>query len=475
MNDMAESIPESQLQFIQLVAKNRLVSPDDVHEAIDLFHRYQKAGGEVPSIGRILVAKGWLNIQRAEALLRHVIFKEPLNLQISEAADSGATKPPSAIVPALPSAEFEEFEDVGLEPPGSNVDLHVSGITNRSNLNEKQELIQGLGALILPPELTAIKEYKITQVIGEGAMGVVYRAHQVSMDRIVALKVLPAARTKDQRFVEEFLTEARNAGRLNHPNLIRVHEVVKKDVGKSGEIYYYSMEYVEGQRLDEWMDECEGGRLNPKEAIDVFVQVAAALDYGYRFKVIHREIRPNTIMVAEDGQAKLADLGLTKGESTRFLDGENAYYVAPEQAKGLPVDTRTDIYSLGCCLFHCLTGEAPFWGGPPKEVLNRRFEIPTPDPCEMNPDVPADIAEIVVKMMARDPMERYQTPAEVMDALKRIAAGYSATTLLAKPLPSRPNVKKPFKSRYGSPRRGAQGGNKIPLRAGRVRRKRYRP
>src|SRR6185436_710547 len=111
--------------------------------------------------------------------------------------------------------------------------------------------------------------------------------------------------------------------------------------------------------------------------------------------------------VNEDGQAKLADLGLTKDEHTRFLDGENAYYVSPEQVKGEQVDTRTDIYCLGCCLFHCLTGELPFEGGHPKDVLNRRLAEDVPDPREVNPDIPSDLAKIVMKMMGKTPGERY--------------------------------------------------------------------
>jgi len=290
-----------------------------------------------------------------------------------------------------------------------------------------------MGALAVRKDL--VKGYKILQVKGEGSMGTVYRAHQLSMDRTVALKVLPPEKTRDQRFVEEFLSEARNAGRLNHPNLIHVHEVNKSD-----DVYYYSMEFIEGVRLDEWMDECEGGRVDPKRAVQVFIQIAGALDYGFRAGVIHREIRLNSIMVCEDGQAKLADLGLTKGEQTRFLDGENAAYVAPEQITNQPVNTRTDIYCLGCCLFHCLTGETPFEGSTPKEVLSRRLTAPTPNPLDYNPSLPPDLARVVMKMMARNPGDRYQTPAEVAEALKGVSF---APSVRRKPLQARSGFKKP--------------------------------
>jgi serine/threonine protein kinase len=291
-----------------------------------------------------------------------------------------------------------------LDAPGTGGSAAASGGDDR------EAILQGLGATVLRGE---IKGYKILQVVGEGSMGTVYRAHQISMDRIVALKVL--TQTKNQAFVEQFLTEARNAGRLNHPNLIRVHEV-----GRSGTLYYYSMEYVDGLTLGELMDEFEGGRLDPKRAVNIFLQIAAALDHGYRMNIIHREIRPKSIMITEGDQAKLDGLGLTKDETTRFLMGENAHYVAPEQAKGQQPDTRSDMYCLGCCLFHALTGEPPFTGGGPKEILGRRIIVEPPDPRQVNPAIPDELAVICMKMMARDNKARYQTPAELVDALKKV-------------------------------------------------------
>ncbi|HYF51631.1 MAG TPA: serine/threonine-protein kinase [Planctomycetota bacterium] len=452
---MLNAIPTLHAHFAQLAVQQRFISPEQVRSAVELFRRYEAAGGDdVPSLSRILVSRKLLSMQKAELLLRHLIHGEPL------------PPPQTAAKPAPALDELDVIEpDLGLEPPGSAIDLPVNSNSgaNASALDERQALIEGLGATVMRKELKNIKGYKITQVIGEGSMGIVYKAHQISMDRTVALKVLPAERTKDRRFVDEFLAEARNAGRLNHPNLIRVHEV-----GEREGTYYYSMEYVEGQRLDEWMDECEDGRLPAKDALNVFAQVAAALDYGFRCGVIHREIRPNTIMVSDDAQAKLADLGLTKDEHTRFLDGENAYYVAPEQIKTRDVDTRADIYSLGCCLFHCLTGEPPFEGGGPKDVLQRRLTAPAPNAQELNPEIPAELAGIIIKMMAREPRDRYQTPAEVADALKKV--NLAPPTRGVKPMtpkyakrPLRPGLRRPgqrptsgrlgAKGRYGAKRR----------------------
>ena len=468
------SIPAEQIRFAQIAASQRFVTEIQVRAGVELYRRYQAAGGEMPSMARILVAKGWLSPSKGKIVLRHMIEGAALPFQHAPAPPVSLERPVplakessgllaglagfSGELQGIGSADFEAVEDLGLEPPGSDVALPASSGAQQHPVDERQALIDGLGATVLRKELKDIKGYKITQVIGEGSMGTVYKAHQISMDRTVALKVLPAEKTKDRRFVEEFLTEARNTGRLNHPNLIRVHEV-----GKSGETYFYSMEYVEGQRLDEWMDECEGGRLEPREAVKVFIQIASALDYGFRAKVIHREIRPNSVLVGDGGQAKLAELGLTKDEHTRFLDGENAYYVAPEQAKGMTATTQADIYSLGCCLFHCLTGEPPFQGGSPKEVLSRRLIALTPDPRELDPDVPADLANVVMKMMARDLKERFQTPAAVAEALKRVQFAHSG--VIKKPMNSGSLKKtigheRPVRARPGANRRTGRTNNR---------------
>ena len=426
---MATYIPPEQVQFAQLAVKQRFITPEQVRASLELYRRYQVAGGEVPSVPRILVGKGWLAKQKAELILRHLLKGEPLTGAPKAAPIPAPAPAPVASEddaepleaealddsPALNNADFEQ-DELGLEEPNSNVDLpvhddhgHVPDAAG-ANADHQEAYIEGKGFAV-----KEIQGYKILEKIGEGARTRVYRAHQLSMDRPVALKVLTADKAKDQTFLEEFFAEARNAGRLNHPNLIRVHEVNNK-----GDVPYYSMEYVQGQRLDEWMDECEDGRLDPKQAVNVFIQVANALEYGFRQGVIHREIRPNSVMVSEDGQAKLADLSLTKGEESRYLEGENAYYVAPEQVKGTGIDTRADIYSLGCCLFHCLTGEAPFGGGKPIEVMHRRMQVPTPDPRALNGDIPASLSAVVMKMMAREVKDRFQTPAEVADALKKV-------------------------------------------------------
>ena len=399
---MGTPIPDRDIQFAQLAVQRKLCSADQVRTSLEQYRRYQSKGTEIPSIPRILVGKGFLTKPQAEQILRYLILNEPLPLVAHQAS-------PEAVKKALAVAKIAV--SVAADFPSDN----DPDVLPSAETDERELLLKGLGATVLRGE---IKGYKILEVIGEGSMGVVYRAHQISMDRIVALKVLPAEKTKDQDFVRQFLDEARNAGRLNHPNLIRVHEV-----GQYKGLYYYSMEYVDGLTLGEVMDEMEGGRLEAKRAVNIFMQVSAALDHGQRSGIIHREIRPDVIWVTEGDQTKLQDLGLTKDETSRFLEGENAYYVAPEQVKGGESETRSDIYSLGCCLYHSLTGEPPFQGGGPKEILGRRLLVEPPNPCDDNPDVPRELGEICMKMMGRDNTQRFQKPGEIVEALKKITFG----------------------------------------------------
>ena len=400
---MDSSLSSNDTRFAQLAVEHKFISQEQAKLALDLYRRYHAQGGDIPSIPRILVQKGFLQRMLAEQLFKHLLLDEPM-------PENGSN-------------------DISLQP------------------DEEEDPMSGYGATVFQGE---IKGYKIIEVIGEGAMGTVYRAHQISMDRIVALKVYKA-KNKDQSFVEQFLSEARNAGRLNHPNLIRVHEV-----GRSGEHYYYSMEYVDGLTLGELSDEFEGGRLDMKRGVNIFMQVAAALDHGLRLGIVHREIRPDAIMITEGDQAKLDGLGLTKDEDKRFLEGENAYYVSPEQAKGMPADTRSDIYTLGCCLYHALTGEPPFQGGGPKEVLGRRLLDPPTHPLDLNPDLPEELADVILKMLARDPKQRYQNPSEVIEALKSAQASLTAPQ---KPLPAKPQGKPGLKP-------GLKPGNKLRPRLG---------
>ncbi|HTL53337.1 MAG TPA: serine/threonine-protein kinase [Planctomycetota bacterium] len=298
-----------------------------------------------------------------------------------------------------------------MTPPSGILNPNQHASTGSFDPSSAEAKLAGLGATVLR---TQIAGYKILEVIGEGSMGIVYRAKQLSMDRIVALKILSPEKCRDNNLVQQFLREAQAIGRLNHPNVIRVHEV-----SRSGDAYYYSMEYVDGVVIGDILDDLPGGFMDWRRAFAIGVQVLQALEHGLSNNIIHREIRPDSIMISEGDTAKLADLGLVRDEQSRFLEGENSHYVAPEQVRGERADSRTDIYCLGCVLFLAVTGEPPFSGSSPREVLNKRLATNVPDAVEINAEISRRCGDIIKKMMAKDRRERYQRPAEVIADMER--------------------------------------------------------
>ncbi len=271
-----------------------------------------------------------------------------------------------------------------------------------------------------PAELVGsrIAGYEVLEQVASGGMGVVYRARQVSMDRIVALKVLHPRLTSDRRFVERFEREARAAGALNHLNIVHV-----QDAGHAEGTYYYAMEYVDG--LTAAQELRARGAMPPERVVEIARQVAAALGFAHEQGIIHRDVKPENIMLAADGTAKLADLGLATFLDTdaprveRGADGKlrvwgTPSYMAPEVAQGREPDARSDLYSLGAAMFHMLTGRVPFTGATATEVLTKHIGAPMPEMQSYHPDVPRALNPIVERLMAKDRARRYQTAAELV-------------------------------------------------------------
>jgi serine/threonine-protein kinase len=265
--------------------------------------------------------------------------------------------------------------------------------------------------------------FELIEKIGRGGMGSVFKAHQVDLDRTVAVKVLSPRLARNDEFVEQFLREARSAGRLNHPNI-----VAAIDVGESDGVYYFAMEYVDGETLAQELK--RQGPLPEERAIAIAVEVAKALDAAHQRGLIHRDIKPDNIMLARDGRVRVTDFGLARmvdpdgrptTDSSRFI-GTPAY-MAPEQVKGQPdVDCRADIFSLGVTLFQMLTGERPFTGPNTVSLAAAVITEPLPSIRQRRPDVSLAICRVVEKMTAKDPAERYATPADVIAALQQAAS-----------------------------------------------------
>ncbi len=262
---------------------------------------------------------------------------------------------------------------------------------------------------------TKIKGYELIELIGKGGMGLVYKANQVSMDRIVALKIMYPSLANDKKYVERFLREARASAKLNHNNI-----VTGIDIGESVGIYYFAMEYVDGQSLSLILK--RGGALDELRSLTIAYHVSKALEHAHLQGIIHRDIKPDNIMLTSEGVPKLGDLGLAKVEkagmqSETGITLGTPNYISPEQAKGSEnIDARADIYSLGATLYHMLTGDTPYSGNA-ATVMMKHVNNPVPDPWSVNENITPFTRIIVMKMMAKNPDYRYSNAGAVANAL----------------------------------------------------------
>lgn len=265
--------------------------------------------------------------------------------------------------------------------------------------------------------------FELFHQIGRGASGTVFKARQLSTGRVVALKVLPPSLARNAAFVERFLREARAAARLNHPNIVQ-----GIDVGQAGPYCYFAMEYVAGRSAREEVRAT--GPLSEWRALEIMRDTARALAHAHSMGIIHRDIKPDNILIEGDGRAKLADLGLacetSSGDSRLFRSGlpiGTPDYISPEQARGeSDIDERTDIYSLGATLYYLLTGEPPYVHPSAVEVMSSHLYALPPDPRKRSPRVSAATAAIVRKAMAKDRDRRYATADEMRRALESALA-----------------------------------------------------
>jgi serine/threonine-protein kinase len=258
--------------------------------------------------------------------------------------------------------------------------------------------------------------YEILEKIGEGGMAKVYKAKCHLLNRIVAIKILRPEFAADESFVKKFKRESQAAASLSHPNIVSIY-----DVGQEGDIYYIVMEYVKGHTLKEIIKE-SGGPLEIERAINIARQVAKALDHAHKNKIIHRDIKPQNILITEDDVVKVTDFGIARAANgaTITYTGDvigTAYYFSPEQAKGSIVDERTDIYSLGIVLFEMLTGKVPFEGESPISVALKHIQEEIIPPSRLNKKIPEELDKIVMKATQKDPNLRYQTASEFLKDL----------------------------------------------------------
>ena len=262
--------------------------------------------------------------------------------------------------------------------------------------------------------------YKVVRKLGAGGMANVYLAEDQELGRRVAIKMLDDRHSQDEQFVERFRREAKNAAGLSHPNIVSIY-----DRGEAEGTYYIAMEYLEGRTLKELL--VARGPTPVPVAIDYARQILGGVGFAHRNGIVHRDIKPHNIIVAPDGRLKVTDFGIARSGTSQMTEAGSiigtAQYLSPEQAKGAPVTPAADIYSVGIVLYEMLTGAVPFTGDTPLEIAMKHLSaIPVP-PSKSRPEIPHELDSIVLRALAKDPADRYQSADEMDADLVRATSG----------------------------------------------------
>jgi predicted Ser/Thr protein kinase len=276
-----------------------------------------------------------------------------------------------------------------------------------------------------------IGNYEILEEIGEGGMGIVYRARQEGLDRVVALKVLLSNLSRKAGFVERFMREAKNAAKLDHPNIVTIYEV-----GTDDDSYFFSMKFVEGEDL---ADILARGPIPLDRAVDIACQIADGLSHAHQIGVIHRDIKPANIIIDGSGRAVITDFGIARAawEEKLTVTGQSIgtiEYMSHEQFEGKSdLDRRTDVYSLGATFYRMVTGVSPYPGDTTQEVMYKKVKGDYPAPSAVNPSLPLWVNGVVAKAMAQDRNKRYKSADEFADDLKAGLSGKLPKKMYAAP------------------------------------------
>ena len=258
--------------------------------------------------------------------------------------------------------------------------------------------------------------YQIIRSIGEGGMANVYLAHDTILDRNVAVKILRGNLAKDEKFIKKFQREANSAATILHPNVVEMY-----DVGKDDDNYFIVMEYIDGQTLKNLIK--KRGALTLPEVIDIMMQLTSAIECAHDKYIIHRDIKPQNILMLDDGTVKVTDFGIATATNTNELTQTNSvmgsvHYLPPESANGSGATIRSDIYSLGILMFELLTGKVPFKGDNAVEVAIKQLKEPIPSITRINPEIPQSVENIILKACAKNPKNRYKNVTEMRNDIE---------------------------------------------------------
>src|SRR5882757_7034237 len=269
--------------------------------------------------------------------------------------------------------------------------------------------------------------YELDGVVGRGGMAEVYRARDIRLDRIVAVKTLREDRAGDATFQARFRREAQSAASLNHPSIVAVYDT-GEDMAGPTHVPYIVMEFVDGRTIRDLLR--DDRRLLPERALEITDGVLRALDYSHRHGIVHRDIKPANVMLTRSAEVKVMDFGIARAVSdaqatmtqTAQVIG-TAQYLSPEQARGERVDARSDLYSTGCLLYELLTGRPPFTGDSPVAIAYQHVKEDPVPPSHVDPEVPPWADAIVLKAMQKDPADRYQSAGEMRNDIQRALSG----------------------------------------------------
>ncbi|WP_129726812.1 Stk1 family PASTA domain-containing Ser/Thr kinase [Ectobacillus funiculus] len=255
--------------------------------------------------------------------------------------------------------------------------------------------------------------YKLLKVIGGGGMANVYLGHDVILDREVAVKILRLDYSNNEEFIKRFHREAQSVTSLSHPNVVNIY-----DVGEEDGIYYLVMEYVPGQTLKQYIQ--QQGMLSVRESLDIMEQLTSAMAHAHHFEIVHRDIKPQNILIRDDGLVKVTDFGIATATSATTITHTNSvlgsvHYLSPEQARGGIANKKSDIYSLGIVMFELLTGRPPFSGESAVSIALKHLQNETPSPKRWNPDIPQSVENIILKATSKDPFHRYDSVNEMKE------------------------------------------------------------
>ncbi len=338
----------------------------------------------------------------------------------------------------------QELKQTGVDEKLGKI-LIKRGYMSKDQILEILQEQRGIG-------LTNLKGFEVIDQLGSGSMGSVYKAKQISMNRWVALKVLSKDLSEDRDFLKRFLREAKAVARLHHENIVTGH-----DMRNEGNLYYFVMEYVEGETLKDIVE--ENGALPEEKIAEIGYRISRALAHANEKNMIHRDIKPENIMINNENTPKLTDFGLAK-----IIDSDapaltmagttmgTPYYMSPEQVRGdESIDIRTDIYSLGATLYYALTGTVPFYGKNPMAVMDMHLRKPLEPPHQRNTAISTHMNRIICKMMEKEPEARYATPHELANEFEQMAPGETRqTTRISPPMPPVQSESGPAKTHWAS-------------------------